>query len=93
MSQNSISRRDLFAMSIGAVAAAGLAPLAFAKPAYASDGGTLAQNALMDAETYQSSIQKAFAFQKMMMDAYATGETVRLTQSYSDQALGATAFT
>jgi hypothetical protein len=28
-----------------------------------------------------------------MMDAYATGSTVRLTQSYSDQALRATAFT
>ena len=28
-----------------------------------------------------------------MMDAYASGSTVRLTQSYSDQALGATAFT
>ena len=28
-----------------------------------------------------------------MMDAYASGSTVRLAQSYSDQALGATAFT
>ena len=93
MSQSSISRRDLFGMSIGAVATAGLAPLAFAKPAYASNGISLPQNALQDAENYQSSIQKAFAFQEMMMDAYATGETVRLTQSYSDQALGATAFT
>jgi hypothetical protein len=93
MSQTSISRRDLFGMSIGAVATAGLASLAFAKPAYASNGSNLAQNALQAAETYQSSIQKAFAFQEMMMDAYASGETVRLTQSYSDQALGATAFT
>ncbi len=39
------------------------------------------------------SIERAFAFQNMMMDAYATGSTVRLAQSYSDQALGATAFT
>ena len=74
MSQTSISRRDLFGMSIGAVAAAGLAPLAFAKPAYASNESNLAQNVLQNAENYQSSIQKAFAFQEMMMDAYATGE-------------------
>jgi hypothetical protein len=93
MSQSSISRRDLFGMSIGAVATGGLAPMAFAKLAYASNGSNLTQNALQDAETYQSSIQKAFTFQEMMMDAYATGETVRLMQSYSDQALGATAFT
>ncbi len=39
------------------------------------------------------SIEKAFAFQNFMMDAYATGSTVRLTQSYSDEALQATAFT
>src|SRR5579875_2477854 len=39
------------------------------------------------------SIDAAFAFQNFMMDAYATGTTVRLAQSYSDEALGATAFT
>lgn len=81
-------------MGVGAVATAGLAPLAFTKTAYASNGSSLGQSSLaQDAENYQSSIQKAFAFQEMMMDAYATGETIRLTQSYSDQALGATAFT
>ena len=93
MSQSSISRRDLFGMSIGAVATAGLAPLAFARPLYLSNGSSLGQNVPQDAENYQSSIKKAFTFQEMMMDAYASGETVRLTQSYSDQALGATAFT
>ena len=72
---------------------AGLAPLTFAKSAYASNESNLAPSALLAAETYQSSIQKAFTFQETMMDAYAAGETVRLTQSYSDQALGATAFT
>jgi hypothetical protein len=94
MSKSNISRRDLFGMGVGTMATAALAPLAFTKPAYASNGSNFGQSALVqDAENYQSSIQKGFAFQEMMMDAYATGEVVRLTQSYSDQALGATAFT
>jgi hypothetical protein len=42
---------------------------------------------------FGASIERAFTFQNTMMDAYATGATVRLAQSYSDEALGATAFT
>jgi hypothetical protein len=38
-----------------------------------------------DVHDYQSSIENAFTFQNTMMDAYATGDTVRLIQSYSDQ--------
>jgi hypothetical protein len=91
MSKSSISRRDLFGMGVGAAATAGLAPLAFTKPAYAS---SVAENSpLQDAESYVGSINNAFTFQETMMDAYATGDTVRLTQSYSDAALGPTAFT
>ncbi len=44
-------------------------------------------------KTLKTSIANAYKFQDTMMDAYASGSTVRLTQSYSDQALGATAFT
>ena len=41
-----------------------------------------------------TSIEQAFKFQNFMMDAYATGNTVRLTQSYSDQiGLLSTAYT
>ncbi len=40
-----------------------------------------------------TSIEQGFLFQAYMMDAYAGGATVRLCQSYSDQALGAVAFT
>lgn len=85
-----ISRRELFGMGLGA--AASLAPLAFTARAGAQTAtGTSATVA--SARSYEESIDSAFAFQKRMMDAYATGSTVRLTQSYSDQALGATAFT
>jgi len=90
MKNSTISRRDLFGMGVGAMATAGLAPLALTKNAYASGAGS---PAVADGENYLASINKAFEFQEMMMDAYATGDTVRLTQSYSDAALGATAFT
>jgi hypothetical protein len=85
-----ISRRQLFGMGLGAAAAAGLAPLAFTPQAHAS---STSPTGFRNPLSYQNSINSAFAFQNMMMDAYATGATVRLTQSYSDQALGATAFT
>jgi hypothetical protein len=91
MSKRAISRRDLFGMGVGAVATAGLAPLALTQSAYASgfDGGS----PVHEADNYLGSIDKAFTFQETMMDAYATGNTIRLAQSYSDAALGATAFT
>src|SRR5271155_5376759 len=91
MSKVTISRRNLFGMGIGAVATAGLAPLAFTKPAYPSGLGGSSPS--QEAENYFGSINKAFAFQEMMMDAYATGDTVRLTQSYSDGGLESTSFT
>ncbi|HEX3473306.1 MAG TPA: hypothetical protein VHT28_19150, partial [Silvibacterium sp.] len=94
MNKGSLSRRDLFGVGIGAVATAGLAPLAFAKPAYAAgSGGFGSASPVAEAESYLSSINKAIAFQEMMMDAYATGNTVRLTQSYSDGGLESTSFT
>jgi hypothetical protein len=80
---------------MGAAATAGLAPLAFATQAHAADVSAASiRSKLPDPPgTYETSIQKAFVFQNTMMDAYATGDTVRLIQSYSDQALGATAMT
>jgi hypothetical protein len=89
------SRRDLFGMGMGAVATAGLAPFALTTPAHASGTPAVSANSIaQDAESYASSIQNAFTFQNMMMDAYATGNTVRLIQSYSDQSgLLSTGFT
>jgi hypothetical protein len=91
MTKGTISRRELFGMGVGAVATAGLAPLALTQPAYASGIG--ASSPIAEAGNYLSSINKAFTFQGMMMDAYATGNTVRLTQSYSDGGLESTSFT
>lgn len=75
------SRRNFFGMSIGAAAAAGLAPMTFTKEAHAGAFNSASQNE----QDYQTSIEDAFTFQNTMMDAYATGTTVRLIQSYSDQ--------
>ena len=90
MPLSSVSRRDLFSLA----SAAGLGvvlPGAFgAAPAEAQ---ARPASALGDAAVLLQSLQRAFTFQNQMMDAYASGTTVRLTQSYSDQALQATAFT
>lgn len=87
-----ISRRNLLGMGMGAVAAAGLAPFALGGEAHAATP-LVANPATSSASGSEGSIEKAIAFQNMMMDAYAKGNTTRLIQSYSDQALGATAFT
>jgi hypothetical protein len=86
-----LSRRNFFGMGIGAAATAGMAPLALTKPAFAAGLGESSPAA--EAESYLSSINSAIAFQNMMMDAYATGDTVRLAQSYSDGGLLSTSFT
>jgi hypothetical protein len=86
-----LSRRNFFGMGIGAAATAGMAPLALTKPVFAAGLGESSPAA--DAESYLSSINSAIAFQNMMMDAYATGDTVRLAQSYSDGGLLSTSFT
>ena len=89
---SSISRRHLFGMGFGAIATAGIAPLAFTTPAHAA---VTSHPGLPDPPaSTEASIQNAFTFQNTMMDAYATGSTVRLIQSYADQSgLESTAFT
>lgn len=86
--QANLSRRHFFALASSSAAAAAL-PLA---PAPAAAQARPA-NLLNAVEGLPASIVRAFAFQNLMMDAYASGATVRLTQSYSDGGLGATAFT
>ena len=95
MSQVCISRRGLFGLSFGAIATAGIPALLLPVDARSSSLSSAAPGSLLqDGEAYLASINSAFAFQNQMMDAYATGPVVRLTQSYSDQnGLMSTAFT
>jgi hypothetical protein len=70
-----------------------MAPLAIAAPLSAQ----IAPETIPkpeDFDDYRASIEKAVVFQNTMMDAYATGDTIRLIESYSDQGgLESTAFT
>ncbi len=89
---NAISRREFFGFGLGAAAVAGAAPLGLAQAAHAAEKRQAGRPS--DAKAYFDSIENAVAFENMMMDAYATGSTVRLIQSYADQSgLESTAFT
>ncbi len=86
MSSKLLSRRRFFSVASSSALVAAL-PLPRACAATSPAG------LLDDVESLPASLDRAFTFQNLMMDAYAEGSTVRLAQSYSDQALGATAFT
>lgn len=78
-----MSRRALLGYAPAAAAAATVSPLLFsALPAGAQVGASPLSAGLPNVVR---SIEGAFAFQDFMMDAYASGNTVRLSQSYSDQ--------
>ena len=86
-----ISRRKFFGFGLGAAAVAGLGPLTLVRSARADE---LPKAGGEGSESYGSAIEDAIAFQNLVMDAYATGSTVRLMQSYTDQiGLESTAFT
>ena len=95
MSETKLSRRGLLGLSLGAAASATLVPSATVKLARADDFGSDRDcNFSGDAKTLLASVTKAYAFLDQMMDAYATGSTTRLTQSYADQiGLQSSAFT
>lgn len=95
MIPNTISRRNFFGMTAGAVATASLSPLLHSATTQASSATHVYQDLFGDdRERYEASIGRAYTFLNTMMDAYAQDATVRLTQSYSDQGgLLSTAFT
>jgi hypothetical protein len=81
MSANKLSRRALIQVGLGAAATTGLVSVAGVGTAKADWGDT----PQFDADKFRSSIDNAYNFLETMMDAYATGSTVRLSQSYADQ--------
>ena len=91
MSAISLSRRTLLGLASSAAAGASLSVLPVASAQLPKSGVLSPLGA--DSKSLAASSERAFAFQNLMMDAYASGSTVRLAQSYSDEALGATAFT
>ncbi len=99
MSAHVLTRRKLFALAPAATVAAGAFPSlllgssAEAQPMQAGRAQSTLPGLGNDAQQLLTSLENGFSFQNFMMDAYATGATLRLAQSYSDEALGATAFT
>ncbi len=89
MAKLSLSRRALLGYAPALTVAAASSPALLSGSPAAAQSSPLG-NSLV---SLANSIERAFAFQNFMMDAYATGTTVRLTQSYSDEALQDTAFT
>jgi len=87
MNNFNISRRQLAKLSVGAAATAGLASfpglqvLAEARGDENSDReSSFARNPV-----FAAAFDNAYSFLNTMMDAYAQGQTVRLSQSYTDQ--------
>ena len=90
MSRLELSRRRLLGVGSAAALTAALPPMLGGR---AAEAQALPPVATATGETLLNSINSGFDFQNFMMDAYATGSAVRLTQSYSDEAVGPTAFT
>ena len=86
-----VSRRRLMQLGIGAAATAGLTSANGIARA-ASTSSTLPSSAQSewDGNPICKSIDNAFAFADQMMNAYVGGTTIRLCQSYSDQIAGGT---
>jgi len=84
-----VSRRRLMQMGVGATTAGLLTATPLAR---AAGSVPAALDSLSDAGSaaYQTSITNAYLFLNQMMDAYTTGSTTRLCQSYSDQIAGGT---
>ncbi len=85
-----LSRRNLLAL--GSASAASLA-VPFTLGTATARAQAVPGDLNADVQALLNAINHGFDFQNRMMDAYATGSTLRLTQSYSDDAVGATAFT
>jgi len=92
MTIHTISRRSLAKLGLGMAATAGMTVLPGGLVGAAS--GSEPERDLSSSESaLAASLQKAYSFLDTMMDAYAQGQTLRLTQSYSDQiGLESTAF-
>jgi hypothetical protein len=90
MNSTLLSRRKLFKASAAAAAAAAIPGATMARPPQESDAANIFQG---DTQKFRASLQNAYQFLDIMMDAYAQGSTLRLSQSYADEInLESTAF-
>src|SRR4029077_3729060 len=86
MSETKLSRRGVLGLGLGAAASATLLSSTGVRLAHADDFGLdHACDFTGDVKALLASVNSAYAFLDQMMDAYATGNTIRLVQSYADQ--------
>ena len=86
MNNFKVSRRQLAKLGVGAAAVAslgsfpGLQAIAQVRGDETTGGESFAENS-----AFAAGFDNAYSFLNTMMDAYAQGQTVRLSQSYTDQ--------
>src|SRR5215470_53069 len=87
MNNFNVSRRQLAKLSVGAAAVAGLAsfPGLQALAEARGDETSGRESSFVRNPVFASAFDNAYSFLNTMMDAYAQGQTVRLSQSYTDQ--------
>src|SRR5215467_7264275 len=87
MNNFDVSRRQLAKLSVGAAAAASLAsfPGLQALAEVHGDETTGRESSFARNPIFAAAFDNAYSFLNTMMDAYAQGPTVRLSQSYTDQ--------
>lgn len=87
MNNFNVSRRQLAKFSVSAAAVAGLAsfPGLQALAEERGDQTTDRESSITGNPVFAAAFDNAYSFLNTMMDAYAQGQTVRLSQSYSDQ--------
>jgi hypothetical protein len=81
MSADKLSRRELIQVGLGAAATTGLVSVAGVATATADWNN----GSPVDGDQFRNALDNSYSFLDTMMDAYASGSTVRLTQSYADQ--------
>ncbi len=89
-----MSRRRFVGAGLRTAGAAGLVATGLVDPVTAVAAPTTVGAAWQNDRAARDSVERAYRFLDFMMDAYQTGSTLRLIQSYSDQlGLQSTAFT
>ena len=85
MNTHGISRRQLARLGLGAIAGVASFPGIANLPLAHGEEAAIAESPFSEEPAFAASFVRAYSFLNTMMDAYAQGQTVRLSQSYADQ--------
>ena len=85
MNTHGMSRRQLARLGLAAMASVTSLPGIGIAPLGRDQEATTLDSLFLDDPALAASLSRAYSFLNTMMDAYAQGQTVRLSQSYADQ--------